>query len=121
MTQSGHNEESEFMKVFVGAIMAMAIFFPTHAISAKVSTAMTASYLFAACNESETNEYARGFCDGAIDALYGSIQDWCVPASVIHGEVKGHIKSELLKSDRSLSIGAFEFVNRTVQKKWPCP
>jgi len=94
---------------------------PLHTFAAPVSTPMSASYLYVACNESTANDYARGFCDGAIDALYGSIQDWCVPASVTHGEIKLHVKTVLLKSSPSPSITASDFVNRSVQKKWPCP
>ena len=89
--------------------------------SAPISTPLSATHLFAACNESGTNEYAKGFCDGAIDALYSSIQDWCVPASVTHRQVKADIKHELLEANHLLSISAFEFVNRSVQKAWPCP
>lgn len=89
--------------------------------AAPISTPMSAAHLFAACNESTTNDFARGFCDGAIDALYGSIPDWCVPAKVTHGEVKTHVKRELLKSSPIPAISASDFVNRSVQKKWPCP
>jgi hypothetical protein len=103
------------------SFVVMVLLAPLLAFAAPVSTPMSAGHLFAACNESTTNDFARGFCDGAIDALYGSIQDWCVPASVTHSEVKTHVKKELLKSSLSPSISASDFVNRSVQKKWPCP
>ena len=109
------------MKVFLITILMIALLTSKQVMSAPVSTPMPATHLYAACNESGVKEYARGFCDGAIDALYSSIQDWCVPANVTHGEVQAHIKSELLETTPSLAISAFEFVNRSVQKAWPCP
>jgi hypothetical protein len=115
-----NNKEYMNMKVFQFTILMTILFAPGIIISAPISSPMTASYLLAACQESETNKYAKGFCDGAIDAFYSSIQDWCVPPSVTHGEVKQHIKSALLSSDLTLSRSALEFVSRTVQKKWPC-
>ncbi len=103
-----------------GTIIVIALSISAPALSAPIATPMSASHLLAACKESDRNKYAKGFCDGAIDVLYSSIQDWCVPASVTHGEVKAHIKHDLLNSSQPLSIGAFEFVSRSVQKAWPC-
>jgi hypothetical protein len=103
------------------SFVVMGLLAPLLAFAAPVSTPMSAGHLFAACNESTANDYAKGFCDGAIDALYGSVQDWCVPASVTHSEVKAYVKNELLKSSPSPSISASDFVNRSVQKRWPCP
>jgi hypothetical protein len=108
------------VKTIPVTIVLITLFHSTPVFSAPLATPMSASHLLAACKESDSNEYARGFCDGAIDALYSSIQDWCVPASVTHGEVSDHIKRQLLNSSHPLSIGAFEFVNRSVQKAWPC-
>ena len=101
--------------VFIGLLASLQTF------AVPISTPMKASFLYAACNESTSNDYARGFCIGVIDALYGLNQDWCVPDSVTHGEVNEHVKKELLRSFPSPSITASDFVNRSVQKKWPSP
>ena len=81
----------KILRVYLGTILATMLLASMQANSAPMPSPMSASHLYAACNESDTNEYAKGFCDGAIDALYSSIQDWCVPASVTHGEVKAHV------------------------------
>tara|TARA_Y100001001_G_scaffold145736_1_gene152645 strand:- start:5830 stop:6183 length:354 start_codon:yes stop_codon:yes gene_type:complete len=86
-----------------------------------LATPMSASFLYAACEEAETNEYARGFCEGAIDALYSSMDEWCVPDAVTHGEVKEQVVSVLLKEAPPASRSAMEVVNDSVQQKWPCP
>ena len=106
--------------VFQFTALMMLLLSSSQIISAPISTPMTASHLLAACQESNANKYAKGFCDGAIDALYSSIQDWCVPPSVTHGEIKRYIKSALLKSNPNTSQGALEFVSRAIQKQWPC-
>ncbi len=100
--------------------IALLMFFSHSAASAPVATPMSAIHLHSACSDAESSEYARGFCLGAIDALYSSIQDWCVPPDVTHGEVKRHVKDELLRSPPPLGLTAFEFVSRSVHAKWPC-
>jgi len=85
------------------------------------ATLMSAAFLYAACEETETNEYARGFCDGAIDALYSSMGEWCVPDAVTHGEVKKQVVSVLLNEVPPASRSAMEVVNNAIQQKWPCP
>ena len=108
------------MKILLNSVFLALIFVSGYTQSAPVSTAMSATHLYSACNESMSNKYAKGFCEGAIDAFASSIQDWCVPAKVTHGEVKAQVKNELLKSIPPASLGALEFVSRAIQKKWPC-
>lgn len=86
-----------------------------------VATPMSASFLYAACEEAETNEYARGFCEGAIDALYSSMDEWYVPEAITHGEVKDQVVSVLLKDVPPASRSAMEVVNKAIQQKWPRP
>ena len=87
----------------------------------RVETPLSALHLYTACKDAETSEYARGFCEGAIDALYSSIDEWCVPQSVTHGEVKEQIMKELLRRVPRMSKNADEFVKNAVHLKWPCP
>ena len=107
------------MKIILIETLIMISLASNIAFSAPVATPMSANHLFTACKQASQSEYARGFCDGAIDALYSSIQDWCVPSSVTHGEVKSRIMGDLLVATPQ-QISAFEFVNRSVQKSWPC-
>lgn len=108
------------MKFFIRTVLIAIALSSKQGASAPISTPLPAINLYAACNASMSNEYARGFCDGAMDALYSSIQDWCVPVSVTHKQVKEIIKHALLDAPPPASMSAFEFVNRTVQKEWPC-
>ncbi|WP_371748001.1 Rap1a/Tai family immunity protein [Hahella aquimaris] len=87
----------------------------------RIATPISALHLYAACQDAEKSEYARGFCDGAIDALYSSMDEWCVPPSVTHGEVKAQVKKELLGRVPQTSYDALEFVKKAVHRKWPCP
>jgi len=108
------------MKILLNSLLLTVIFVSGQAYSVPVSTAMSALHLHSACSESKSNEFAKGFCDGAIDAFASAIQDWCVPAEVTYGEVKSLVKSQLSKSVPSATLGALEFVSRAIQKKWPC-
>ncbi len=98
----------------------ISLFLPLYTLAAPISTPMSANHLYAACNESIASNYAKGFCDGAISASYESIEVWCVPANVTHGEVKLQVKKELLASYPLPLISASYFVKRSVQNKWPC-
>jgi hypothetical protein len=108
------------MKIVLSTILMVILLTSGNVLSAPIPTPISAMRLFSACSESDHNEYARGFCDGAIEALYSSIQNFCVPASVTHGEVKDHVKDDLLEANALPKGSAFEFVNRSVQKAWPC-
>ena len=108
------------MKKILNSVLLTLVFVTNHAQSAPVANAMSATHLYSACNESKFNKYAKGFCEGAIDAFASSIQDWCVPTEITNGEVKDHVKNELLNSIPQASLGALEFVSRTIQKKWQC-
>jgi len=106
------NKTGLFLALLVAASLAQAD---------SVATPMSASFLYVACEEAETNEYARGFCNGAIDALYSSMDEWCVPKAVTHGEVKEQVVSVLLKEVPPASHNAMEVVSNAIQQKWPCP
>ncbi len=86
----------------------------------KIETSLSAMHLYSACSDAEKSEYARGFCDGAIDALYSSINEWCNPTTVTHGEVKQQVIDVLLESIPNTSSSAEEVVNKAIQSKWPC-
>ena len=74
-----------------------------------------------ACKEDNGRQYAKGFCDGAIDALYSSIKNWCVPGNITHGEVQRYLKRELLKKRPQVPLlNADKFVANAISKKWPC-
>ena len=81
---------------------------------------MSAGHFYFACKEEKNSDYARGFCEGAIDAAYSSIQNWCVPQNITHGEVKDHIRKELLIAMPSLGLSANKFVTDIVTNKWAC-
>lgn len=87
----------------------------------RIESPMSALHLYTACKEVHTSEYARGFCDGAIDALYGSMEEWCVPQGVTHSEVKEKVMEELLGSVPQTSSDALVFVTIALHRKWPCP
>lgn len=102
-------------------VLAWVAVFAQSAVSAPLSTPMPAVHLYSACREADTSEYAKGFCDGAIDAYKGAIRDWCVPPAVTHGEVTRHVKADLLQSPPPLGLSAIDFVSGSVQRRWPCP
>jgi hypothetical protein len=88
--------------------------------SSPMPTPLSAITLHMACKEAKTREYARGFCDGAIDAAYSSIQNWCVPEHVTHGQVKEYIQSELIKETPAVWLNFNKFVVDAISYKWPC-
>lgn len=86
----------------------------------RIETPMSALHLYTACKDGETIEYSRGYCEGAIDAMYSSIDEWCVPQSVTHREVKEQVIKELLRSVPRMSYDALAFVKEAIREKWPC-
>ena len=107
--------------VFLLPLVMLLAMIPATSISASMPTPMAAIYLYSACKDTDSSDYARGFCDGAIDALYSSIENWCVPEDVTHGEVRTFIKNKLLASIPPVLTQARDFVTTTVNDKWPCP
>lgn len=93
---------------------------PNLSIAREIETPMSTIHLYSACKEATKNDYARGFCDGAIDALYSSLENWCVPNNVTHGQVKAKIKEELLRNIPPISSKAFEFIKKVIGQEWPC-
>jgi len=101
----------------------------------RIQTPTTPMSLYMACKEAETNEYARGFCVGAIEAFYSSIDELCVPDNITHGEIQEQIKKELfrdvpreskelIKKEQLRDVpiifqNALEFVKKAIHKKWP--
>jgi hypothetical protein len=109
------------MKLFLLVLVVLGAIFPSgKAHTASMPTPMSASYLHYACKESEQNEYAKGFCEGAIDALYSLIEMWCVPPDITHGEISQHIKKDLLATSEELNMSAYDFVKGSIGKAWPC-
>ncbi len=88
------------------------------ASSAPMPTPMAASTLKLAC--SEDSDFARGFCDAAIDAHYSNLQDWCVPGEVTHGEVSSYVQKELKSREWIIGMTAFEAIRQIVHDQWPC-
>lgn len=89
-------------------------------MASTMETPMSTSLLYAACKESPKSDYSLGYCEGAIDAIYSSMKNWCVPQEVTHGEVKKQILKVLLAEGASSSKRASEFVEMAVHRKWPC-
>jgi hypothetical protein len=100
-------------------ILALAVI-PWKAISSPMPTPLSATWLHYACKESEASDFSRGFCNGAIEASYSAIRDWCVPEHVTRGEVQTQIKIDLLKVEPSFSVTALKFVSNSIENKWPC-
>jgi len=82
-------------------------------------TPMPVAHLVQACRESDGNAFARGYCDGAIDALYRSTAGWCAPPYVTHGEIREYLRREILSHDVSEAPAA-TFVQQAIRSKWPC-
>ena len=93
---------------------------PWSSYSSPMPTPLSATWLYYACKESETSDFSRGFCNGAIEASYSAIRDWCVPEHVTRGEVQTQIKIDLLKVEPSFSVTALKFVSNSIENKWPC-
>jgi len=104
----------------IKACLLFLVFFASGAQAQRVPTPLSTFHLYKACAESNTNEYARGFCDGAIDALYSSIDEWCVPERITHGEVNEQVKHMLREQYQSAPEDALQFVEMAIQQKWPC-
>ena len=86
----------------------------------RISTPMEAWFLQAAC-EPEGSKYAEGFCEGAIEAYYSLMPNWCVPHNTTHGEVKRHVISRIQEVPHgSRRVPAEKFVWKQISKKWPC-
>ena len=104
-------------KVFV--IIGMLIISPM--IGAKrISTPMQTWSLQSAC-EPKALRYAKGFCEGAIEAYYSLMPNWCVPHNTTHGEVQRHVIARIQElPDGSRRVPAEKFVWEQISKKWPC-
>ena len=78
-------------------------------------------FLQSACEPKQTR-YAKGYCEGAIEAYYSLMPNWCVPNDIPHGEVKRYVMSKIQQAPQSPSIRipAEEFVWQIISKKYPC-
>lgn len=69
------------------------------------------------------NTYAKGYCDGVIDASLNNLERWCVPEDVTWGEVKRllirNIKEANLKQPIS-SLSIVKWIDGALNTKWPC-
>jgi hypothetical protein len=108
------------MRRLYQSIFLVLIFFSPAAYPAKIDTPMSALHLYSACLDAQWNEYARGFCDGCIDAFYSSTKVWCVPSNVTHGEVKKYVRAVLIKKAPPISLSASDAVANAIQLGWPC-
>ena len=109
---------SNKLKVFV--IIGMLIISPM--VGAKrISTPMQTWFLQSACEPKETR-YAKGFCEGAIEAYYSLMPNWCVSDDVTHGEVKRYVMSKIQQAPKSplIRIPAEQFIWKIIAKKYPC-
>jgi hypothetical protein len=102
------------------SIFLVLVFFSPAVHPTKIDTPMSALHLYSACLDAQRSEYARGFCDGSIDAFYSSTKVWCVPSTVTHGEVKQHVRAALIKKAPPISLSASDAVANTIQLEWPC-
>jgi hypothetical protein len=109
-------------KLNIVIILTAALLTSTYVFGQRITTPMGLSSVNLACQQSGQSEYARGFCDGSIEAIYSSMDGWCVPDSVTHGQVQSLVKSGLA---RKLSNGgplmrASDGVIEIIQEAWPC-
>lgn len=108
------------MRRLYESIFLVLILFSHAAHAAKIDTPMPALHLYSACLDAQRNEYARGFCDGSIDAFYSLTKVWCVPSTVPHGEVKQYVRAVLIKKAPPISLSASDAVANAIQLGWPC-
>lgn len=87
----------------------------------RISTPMQTWFLQSACEPKETR-YAKGFCEGAIEAYYSLMPNWCVSDDVTHGEVKRYVMSKIQQAPKSplIRIPAEQFIWKIIAKKYPC-
>ena len=106
LTNPAHAGESENKKIIKD-------------VAESMPTPMEVGYLGAACKQSDISENAKGFCDGAIEAAYSSIKQFCVPKHITHGEVKAYVKKVLIESEYR-SFSAVDFIHYKIHERWYC-
>jgi hypothetical protein len=114
---------------WMGILFAVLIY-PVSTVAQRISSPLSSFYLASACSDYETNDKARGFCDGAIEAIYSVMDQWCVPPSVTHGQIKTFVRegirlrekrNELFASPQAeTSIPADQLVFAIIREAWPC-
>lgn len=87
----------------------------------KIPTPMQTWLLQSTCDIKATR-YAKGFCEGAIEAYFSLMPNWCIPDQVAHGEVKRYVMSKIQQAPKSPSIRvpAEDFIRELISKKYPC-
>jgi hypothetical protein len=75
----------------------------------------------------ERRQWIEGYCEGAIDALIDTVDDWCVPHEVSWGEVNRTVRKAVMDVDLSYERVAAgrvpssaKFVSDALQLRWPC-
>ena len=109
-----------FAVTFMGHSTAIASPFPTY------NQPVSINWWQEACDEgyaAPENKYAKGYCDGVIDASLNNLERWCVPENVTWGEVKNllvtNIKEANLKKPIS-SLSIVKWIDGALNTKWPC-
>ena len=79
------------------------------------------SFLQSACSLKATR-YAKGFCEGAIEAYIGLMPNWCVTDDITHDNIKRFFMTKIQQTPKSPSIRlpAQEFVWKIISMKYPC-
>ena len=102
-----------------GLLVVGGLWLPSTSSAQQIEAPLSAIWLSFACDEYDTSDYARGFCDGAIDAIYSTMSGWCVPSAVSHGEVQRYVR-EMLVLNSPEGVTASEHIISIIQIRWPC-
>lgn len=106
------------MKKFLLLLAALAC---SGAVAQSISTPTGVSSVNLACLQRDDSDYARGFCDGVIEAVYSMMDGWCVPNNVTHGQVKALVRAGLpIKMGDAPLMDASDAIIELIQEAWPC-
>ena len=64
-------------------------------------------FLQSTCEPKQTR-YAKGYCEGAIEAYYSLMPNWCAPNDISHGEVKRYVMSKIQQAPSLLQYESLQ-------------
>ena len=87
----------------------------------RISTPMQTWFLQSAC-EPKATRYAKGFCEGVIEAYYSLMPNRCVSNDVAHDVAKRYVMSKIQQTPKSplIRIPAEQFIWKIIAKRYPC-
>lgn len=90
-------------------------------LAKKTPTPIQTWFLQSAC-ELKATRYAKGFCEGVIEAYLSLMPNWCAPKDIADGEVKRYVMTKIQQAPQSpsIQIPAEDFVWEIISKKYPC-